>query len=249
MALRASRGSIGERLRQAREDRGIDLDRAAEDTRIDRGHLEALESDAPLDEHHAGLYARIFLREYARYLGLDPKPLVGAYQASHTEPVRPLIGGPAPVDRRPGRWIAPVLIILSVGVIAALAVVRGLQQSPDVPVPPETMVPAPASPTSGPAEEDREAPPPPPPDRLVLRIVDAESWVQVSREGEVLLNDTFPAGYSRGFRIGDGLDLVLGNAGAVRLTAGGEPLGELGGSGEVYSGSVVVQDAEARLLP
>jgi cytoskeleton protein RodZ len=249
MALRATRSSIGERLRQAREDRGIDLDRAAEDTRIDRGHLEALESDAPLDEHHAGLYARIFLREYARYLGLDPKPLVGAYRASHSEPERPLIGGPAPVERNQGRWIAPVLIIVSVGVIAALGVIRGLQQSPEVPVPPETMVPAPASPTSGPAEGEREPVPSPPADRLVLRVVDAESWVQVTREGEVLLNDTFPPGYSRGFRIGDGLDLQVGNAAAVRLIAGGEPLGDLGGSGEVYTGSVVVEDDEARLLP
>lgn len=141
VALRA-RYSIGERLRRARAEREIDLDRAAVDTGIDRAHLEALEADAPLDEHHAGLYARIFLREYARYLGLDPKPLVGAYRATHPEPARPLIGGPPPVERRPTRWAAPVLALLSAGALVALAVVGGLRPSAQVPVPPSRRSPS-----------------------------------------------------------------------------------------------------------
>jgi cytoskeleton protein RodZ len=247
MALRAQKGNIGERLRRAREERGIDLDRAAEETRIDRTHLEALEGDAPLDRHHAGLYARIFLREYARYLGLDPRRLVGDYRASHPEPARPLIGGPVPVERRPSRWLAPLLALVSAGVLITLAVLGGLRGSRDVPVPPETMVPAPASPPAvDVAEETAE---PPPSDRLVLRVRGAESWVRVSRDGEVLLEGTQAPGFSQGFRIGDGIDLVVGNASAVRLTAGGDPLGHLGDPGQVYAGSVVYEDGAASLVP
>jgi len=247
MALHAPRGDIGERLRRAREERGIDLDRAAEETRIDRAHLEALEDDAPLDRHHAGLYARIFLREYARYLGLDPRRLVGVYRASHPEPARPLIGGPVPVERRPSRWVAPALALVSAGVLITLAVLGGLRGSRDVPVPPETMVPAPASPPAvDVAEETAE---PPPSDRLVLRVQGAESWVRVSRDGEVLLEGTQAPGFSQGFRIGDGIDLVVGNASAVRLTAGGDPLGHLGAAGQVYAGSVVFEDGAASLVP
>lgn len=247
MALHASRGDIGERLRRAREVRGIDLDQAAEETGIERAHLEALEDDAPLDRHHSGLYARIFLREYARYLGLDPRRLVGAYRASHPEPVRPLIGGPVPVERRPSRWLAPALALVSAGVLITLAVVGGLRGSREVPVPPETMVPAPASPPAvGVAEETAE---PPPPDRLVLRVRGSESWVRVVRDGEVLLEGTQSPGFSQGFRIGDGIDLVVGNASAVRLTAGGDSLGHLGDSGQVYAGSVVYEDGAASLVP
>jgi cytoskeleton protein RodZ len=247
MALHASRGDIGERLRRAREERGIDLDRAAEETGIERAHLEALEEDAPLDRHHSGLYARIFLREYARYLRLDPRRLVGAYRASHPEPVRPLIGGPVPVERRPSRWLAPALALLSAGVLITLAVLGGLRGSREVPVPPETMVPSPASPPAvGAAEETAE---PPPPDRLVLRVRGSESWVRVSRDGEVLLEGTQAPGFSQGFRIGDGIDLVVGNAIAVRLTAGGDPLGNLGDAGQVYAGSVIYEDGTASLVP
>jgi cytoskeleton protein RodZ len=248
MALHTSKDNIGERLRRAREERGIDLDRAAEETRIDRTHLEALESDAPLDRHHAGLYARIFLREYARYLGLDPRRLVGSYRASHPEPARPLIGGPVPVERRPSRWVAPALALVSAGVLITLVVLGGLRGSRDVPVPPETMVPAPASPPAV-AVPEETAEPLPPPDRLVLRVRGSESWVRVSRDGEVLLEGTQAPGFSQGFRIGDGIDLVVGNASAVRLIAGGDPLGQLGDPGQVYAGSVVFEDGSASLVP
>jgi cytoskeleton protein RodZ len=247
MALRASRDSIGARLRRAREERGIDLGRAAQDTRIDRGHLEALEADVPLDQHHAGLYARIFLREYARYLGLDPKPLVGAYRATHPVPDRPLIGGPTPVERRPARWLAPALVVLSAIVLISLAVLGGLRRSPDVAVPPETMGPEPASPQ--PTEEAETEPlPTPPADRLVVRVVEGESWLRISRGGEVLLEGTQAPGFARGFPIREGLDLVVGNAGAVRLVAGGERLGPLGDPGAVYAGSVVIDEGEPRLI-
>lgn len=248
MALRAQRDSIGDRLRRAREERGIDLDRAAEDTRIERGHLEALEADVPLDEHHAGLYARIFLREYARYLGLDPRPLVGAYRATHPTPDRPLIGGPAPVERRPARWLAPTLVILSAIVLIALAVLGGLRRSPDVAVPPETMGPEPASPPAVDVEPQEEPSPQQAPDRLVVRVVEGESWLRISREGEVLLEGTQVPGFARTFPIRDGLDLVVGNAGAVRLLAGGERLGPLGDPGTVYAGRVVIEEGEARLI-
>jgi cytoskeleton protein RodZ len=248
MALRAPRDSIGDRLRRAREERGIDLDRAAQDTRIDRGHLEALEADVPLDQHHAGLYARIFLREYARYLGLDPRPLVGAYRATHPAPDRPLIGGPPPVERRPGRWFAPALVVLSAIVLISLAVLGGLRRSPDVAVPPETMGPEPASPPPTEVEDEAESPPTPAPDRLVVRVVEGESWLRISRDGDVLLEGTEATGFARGFLIREGLDLVVGNAGAVRLVAGGHRLGPLGDPGAVYAGSVVIDEGEARLI-
>ena len=247
MALHAQSGDIGERLRRAREERGIDLDRAAEETGIDRSHLEALEDDAPLDRHHAGLYARIFLREYARYLGLDPRRLVGAYRASHPEPVRPLIGGPVPVERRPSRWLAPALAVVSVGVLITLIVLGGLRDSRTVPVPPETMLPSPVSPPA--VDVGGETAEAPPAERLVLEVRGAESWVRVSRDGEVLLEGTQAPGFSRGFRIGEGLNLIVGNASAVRLSAGGDRLGNLGDAGQVYAGSVVFEDGSASLVP
>ncbi|HEX2025774.1 MAG TPA: RodZ domain-containing protein [Actinomycetota bacterium] len=249
MALRAAKGSIGERLRQARTDRGIDLDRAARETRIDRRDLEALEADARLPEPHDGIYARIFLREYARYLGLKPGPLVEAYRATHPAPDRPLIGGPGPVERSPSRFVAPVLVVISVAVVIGLAVMGMLRRSPEVPVPREPMGPAPASPSAPTvAGESTPSPGAQEPDRLIVRVVEGESWIRVSREGEILLEGTQPTGFSRGFRIGDGLDIVVGNAGAVRPSAGGRSLGSIGEPGGVFAGSVVVEDGRAELV-
>jgi cytoskeleton protein RodZ len=248
VALRAAKGSIGERLRQARTDRGIDLDRAALETRIDRQDLEALEADAPLPEPHGGIYARIFLREYARYLGLKAGPLVDAYRAVHPEPDRPLIGGPGPVERPPSRFLAPVLVVLSLAIVIGLAVMGMLRRSPEVAIPREPMGPAPASPTTPTVGAEATPSPPSGPGRLIVRVVEDASWIRVSREGEILLEGTQEAGFSRGFRIGDGLDIVIGNAGAVRLSAGDRSLGSIGEPGGVFAGSVVVEDGRAELV-
>jgi cytoskeleton protein RodZ len=127
-------------------------------------------------------------------------------------------------------------------------VAGALRTSPDVPVPPETMVPeSPSSPAVDVAGEPET--PTSTPDRMILRVTEAPSWIRVSRDEEVLLEGTHEPGFSHGFRIGDGLDIVLGNAGAVRLTAGGESLGDPGDIGEVYSGTVVVERDGAELIP
>jgi cytoskeleton protein RodZ len=244
MAL-TSRVSIGARLRQARTDRGVDLDRVAAVTGIDRGILEALERDASPEELHGPVYARIFLREYARHLGLNPKPLVGAYRTAHPEPERPLIGGPTPVDRRPARWLKPGLVLLSVATLGTLVVMGARQESRPTPLAPGEMGPAPAtagspSPTPSPAAEPARGL------HLVIRVVEASSWVRVARGEEVLLGETLEPGSVRAFRAPRELDLVLGYAPAVRLTANETRLG-LPEDVTVYSASVVLRDGGPRL--
>lgn len=246
MALRAPKQSIGERLRSARSERGVDLDRAARDTGLDRRDLEALERDAAPEEFRGSLYARIFLREYARYLGLNPRPLVDRYRHEHPERERPLIGGPVPVERTPAWWLKPLLVALSVGVLAGLVVASVRSDRPDVAVLPRTMAPSPASPAATPSPEEPEAPSRPA-DRLVLdlRVVDAPSWIRVLRGDEVVLEETLEPGDRRTFRAREELGLVFGNASAVRLTANGERL-PLPAS-TVASFRVVLRDGEPRL--
>ena len=61
----------GDVLRQTRLERGITLGEVEQDIRINRTYLEALEN-ARFDVLPAPVYARGFMRSYARYLGLDP---------------------------------------------------------------------------------------------------------------------------------------------------------------------------------
>ena len=62
--------SIGETLRQERLRQGLDLEQIAELTKITPQMLEAIESD-DFDRLPGSFFARSFVRQYARALGLD----------------------------------------------------------------------------------------------------------------------------------------------------------------------------------
>ena len=72
---------IGHILREARENKGLSLEEAQAKTRISVRYLTALEngqySALPTPVHVRG-----FLRNYARFLGLEPQPLLDRYGAS-----------------------------------------------------------------------------------------------------------------------------------------------------------------------
>jgi cytoskeleton protein RodZ len=72
---------LGHILREAREARGFTLSQAQDKTRINLKYLEALENG-----EYAALptpvHARGYLRNYARFLNLDPQPLLERYEAS-----------------------------------------------------------------------------------------------------------------------------------------------------------------------
>ena len=72
--------SIGERLEDARKHKGISLREAAEGTKIRSdflGHFEQNKFDFDLPE----LYKRGFIKNYARYLKLDPEIIINDYSA------------------------------------------------------------------------------------------------------------------------------------------------------------------------
>jgi cytoskeleton protein RodZ len=65
---------IGERLRNAREARGLSLDEVEAGTRIRRRYLEALEAEA-FAQIPGPAYVKGFVRTYATYLGFSPEDL------------------------------------------------------------------------------------------------------------------------------------------------------------------------------
>lgn len=94
---------VGETLKQARIDRGLTLDQAAQMTRIRRNYLEALErGDATALP--SAVQAKGFLRLYAGFLGLSAEPLVLGWEgklpaetapSTASIPVRPTGQSPA----------------------------------------------------------------------------------------------------------------------------------------------------------
>src|SRR5687767_13925342 len=70
--------SFGEELRREREIRGISLKEIADATKISKRFLDALERN----DHRtlpAPVFTRGFVREYARYLGLNAEEMVNRY--------------------------------------------------------------------------------------------------------------------------------------------------------------------------
>ena len=75
---------IGERLRQAREKKGLTIEQAQKQTHIHSTVLTALE-DGRCDDILTPNYVKSFLKEYSSYLGFDHRTIVNEYLAIHPE--------------------------------------------------------------------------------------------------------------------------------------------------------------------
>ena len=100
-------------LRDARVLAGLSLADVERDTRINRVYLEAIE-EGRFQDIPAPVYARGFVRSYARYLGLDPEEAVAAM---------PDLPPPLGLEPMPGlrRTITPLLPAINVPVAGAVA--------------------------------------------------------------------------------------------------------------------------------
>jgi hypothetical protein len=112
------RAGIGPVLRRARESRGVSLEAASRTTRIRPRYLAALEDDAGADQFPGPVYARFFLKEYARYLEIDDAPLVTALEertAPEPAPLR-VVGELEP----PRRWVGLIIRVIAIASMIGL---------------------------------------------------------------------------------------------------------------------------------
>lgn len=85
--------TIGQRLRREREERYLTLEKAAEETRIRRVFLQALESD-DYSVMPSAAQGRGFLRNYAEYLSINIDELIAEIQRNPIPPSE--VSGPLP---------------------------------------------------------------------------------------------------------------------------------------------------------
>jgi cytoskeleton protein RodZ len=77
--------SIGETLRRERERRNMQLDQVSRELKISPRFLEAIEEEN-FDRLPAGVFAKSFVRQYARMLGLDEEEAANEVQRALTPP-------------------------------------------------------------------------------------------------------------------------------------------------------------------
>lgn len=113
---------VGQALRDAREAQGLSVEDVANRLRLMHRQVGAMETGdfASLGQP---VFARGFVRNYARLLGLDPDPLLACMTGAPAAPAPVSRDAPPP----PSHWLtSPWLILLLLGVLLAAAVPIGL---------------------------------------------------------------------------------------------------------------------------
>lgn len=248
--------SFGDNLRRERELRGITLREISEATKIGLRFLQALEQGR-IDVLPGGLFPRAFVRQYARYLGLDAEKLVAEFLYLH---------GEAPVEKRPPAPRRTHLRVspgtLFFGVVALAAIVLSLRRSTELGGR-SRLSPAPAT-TAQPAvlSSDRVYPPPgaiPTPPAvtqgLVLTMTAQQNcWVEARADGQTVLSRVLAEGETETLEAEGEIVLSVGNAGGLAISVNDRPGMPLGKAGEVKRNIVItrknlpsfVQDAAER---
>ena len=92
--------TIGQRLKEAREDQRLTLDKVFEDTRIRVQYLQALEAD-DLSVMPSPVQARGYLRNYVEYLGLNIEEALDQLREANAQKPSDEVIGPADVPDSP----------------------------------------------------------------------------------------------------------------------------------------------------
>lgn len=180
---RAEDATLGERLRRAREARGLTLHDISNETRISVRNLEAIERN-DFKKLPGGIFNRSFVRAYARVVGFDEHEAVELYlraareQGIPLDDVPPLRSSTVYTDGQTSSSSWPtiilsivVLAILSLGIYAAL---HWYQRRTAAHTAPEALpTPTPAASLAG-----QTGPPPAAAFRVEIRTKNEQVWIR-----------------------------------------------------------------------
>lgn len=94
--------TLGQKLRAAREAKGVSEQAAGAATKTLTKMIVAMESD-DFSVMAAPTYAKGFIRLYAAYLGLNPDPLIEEYMAKHSPCPKPLVDEESQLEQSRGK--------------------------------------------------------------------------------------------------------------------------------------------------
>jgi cytoskeletal protein RodZ len=209
--------------------REISLREIAESSRISLRYLEAFEQDR-FDLLPAPLFAKGFLREYAKFVGLDPDEVVNYYLSA--SPREAGAERPPRSRLRPRARISPAAILGAALFVLALVVamwfltsrVAGTaESSPAMAPPPSPEVPE--------APVARAEPAATAPIRVALDF-HQKSWIEVYIDGERAISEFRVQGESLRLEASREVSLLLGNRRGVTVEVNGRPFAPLPGNGD-----------------
>jgi cytoskeletal protein RodZ len=253
--------TFGEDLRREREIRGISLKEISDATKISKRFLEALERN----DHKtlpAVVFTRGFVREYARYVGLNAEEMVNRYNFAAANddriekppqlakypdtlprditPKPPAKRGlPSTFERVDRNAIFAFVIVLALAAVAYWAVQRKAREQSAEAV--TATIPVTTRAAAAPPPAAAVVPEPVPDDSTLRLEIDVaeNSWVVLEADGKSVFNNEMVAGEHHTFQAGEQFRFrTIGNAAGLSLTLNGARVPPLGEDGEVVKNRV-----------
>lgn len=235
--------TVGERLKAAREEKGLSLEDVAAQTRIPQRHLESIEQ-AEWDKLPAPTYTIGFAKSYASSVGLDRSEIgeqlreeMGGqrFVASQTE-----VFEPADPARTMPRWLVLSAVIAVVVLVVLMSYLnrRSLDQPEAGPTNPPAASAPESAPAPAPAAQQPAAPPAaaPAPNAPVVLTATEPAWIQVTDQGKTLFEGMMQQGQSYTVPpTATAPELKAGKPEALSVTVGSTTAPPVGPPGKVAS--------------
>lgn len=248
---------VGPELRVARERRGLSIQQIADRTKISLSVLRAIESD-DLEQLPPGVFARGFLKAYAREVGVDPAPIVEAYSSQFEhQPQEPATDGARPADDDYEPLSAyssersnavSTIVTLALVAVGYFAFSRWqTSEPPKAPESPRSAITAPSTVDSSDqkgtatrpmatagsfASSDPTASSQQPALQLDVEPT-GDCWITASADGTRVAYTLMHAGERQAIQAKREIILRVGDAGAFRFSINGKPGRPIGSPGEI----------------
>jgi cytoskeletal protein RodZ len=214
---------IGQKLREAREKSGLEIEDVYLKIKISPNIIAALEhdeADAIIDQ----LYVRKFLKQYADFLGLDGGAIENEYsqvhspyKASEPEPLKVILPKtkkysfkfPAGLIKKVTIFIIFVLVIMGI-----TSLIKNRKPKQIIINSPATEKPAVVIPAAIPAQ-----------DELVLTIATTEKvWIDLKSDDEVIMKNFLNADSNESWKAKDYFELSVGKPEAITIWLNGQKI-------------------------
>ncbi|MBU1743406.1 MAG: DUF4115 domain-containing protein [Proteobacteria bacterium] len=232
-------------LKALREAGGLSLPDIFETTRVSLIYLAAVES-GEFNRLPPPVYARDFIRKYARTVGIDEKPIIDRYE-KYQESLKPTvreteIRKPWPETGGRNRFLfASLAAVIIAGALVSALFLYDQAGKPASPPPvtgspsPAPVISEPASTAAVPASPGAAFQSPAAAGKMYELVIEAREWTWIRITAD--RNPAYEALLKPGDKIertaSDYFQLDIGNAGGIHLTFQGKPLGSPGKSGQV----------------
>jgi cytoskeleton protein RodZ len=222
-------GTVGQRLRRAREAKGLTLEDVATRTRIPIRHLRSIE-DSKWDDLPAITYTVGFGRAYANAIGLDGsevgRELRDQLGYSQRPAISPEYYDPPDPARVPSRTIAWIAAILAVVLLVGWLIWSGRDDEVAEAPPVEQQAPPPQ------AAPAQPAPPPSFAGQPVTLVAEEDAWVRITdraAENRQIVERIIPAGEQVQVPADARQPVIVTSRPQVlRVMVGGQEIGRLG---------------------